>query len=390
MWIIQTDDGGYAVTGYACSFNGDVTGNHGFSDYWVLKIDRNGNTQWSKTYGGTYFDEPQSIEQTPDHGFIIGGFSYSFDGDVVNNHGACDWWILKVDSIGSIQWQQTYGGVLRDLGGHIQPTDDGGYIVYGETGFHQDSTNEMLNDQDIQVIKLNRTGVIQWQKIFGGSRVEGVNSILQTPDGGFILAIGTRSSDGDFNKNHSDNSDIWLMKLDRNGGLQWKKNLGGSGSDIPSSLYPTLDGGYVMAGTSSSKDGDINKNYGLDDFLIIKLDSIGNLQWKKSYGGILDDVASSIQQTPDGGYIVSGCTSSIGNDVRENNGLYDIWIIRLNDRGNLLWQKSIGGSGNDFAQIIRQVSGGGYVVAGVSDSGDGDITGNHGNTDFWIVKLKPE
>jgi len=335
--IIQTYDGGYAVAGYAESFDGDVVGNHGFCDYWILKIDGNGKIEWSKTYGGTYFDEAHSIEQTPDHGFIVGGQTYSFDGDVMNNHGECDWWVLKIDSTGALQWQQTIGGTLKDLGANIQLTHDGGYIVCGATGFNDDSTRGALDKGDVMVAKLKSTGSLEWQETFRGSGNDYGGSIVQTIDGGFLLAVSTESDDGDFDKNHSDNYDIWLLKLNRNGKLQWKKNFGGSGFDGPSLLSLTRDRGYVIAGSTSSKDGDVKENNGFNDLLIIKFDSSGNLRWQKSYGGILDDLGSCIQQTTDGGYIVSGITSSIGNDVEKNNGLYDYWIIKLNENGNMQW-----------------------------------------------------
>lgn len=388
--IIQTYDGGYAVAGYAESFDGDVIGNHGFCDYWILKIDGNGKIEWSKTYGGTYFETAHSIQQTPDHGFIIGGQTYSFDGDVMNNHGACDWWILKIDSTGTLQWQQTMGGALRDFCGQVQLTGDGGYIAFGTTGFNRDSIEGAVIPQDILVVKLKSTGSEEWRETFGGSRRDVASSIVQTTDGGFVLALNSESDDGDFDRNHSDQNDIWLIKLDRNGKLRWKKNFGGSGEDALGSLSVTQDGGYVIAGYSSSKDGDVKENHGFEDFLLVKFDSNGNLQWQKNYGGILSDWGGTIQQTADGGYIVSGTTSSIGNDVEMNNGLYDCWIIKLNEKGNLQWQKSLGGSGNDNATFIQQAKDGGYVVAGLSDSRDIDVTGNHGNTDFWIVKLKPE
>jgi hypothetical protein len=230
---------------------------------------------------------------------------------------------------------------------------------------------------------------VEWKQTFRGSRNDYADCIAQTAEGGFVLAVSSLSRDGNFEWNNGDEGIFWLIKLDRNGTLQWKKNFGGSGEDALQSLSITQDGGYVIAGSSSSKDGDFKENYGFEDFLIMTFDSNGNLKWKKSYGGILSDRGKCIKQTADGDYIICGETSSIGNDVEMNNGLNDYWIIKLNEKGNLLWQKSLGGSGNDHAQFIQQVTDGGFVVAGYSDSGDGDVTGNHGKTDFWIVKLKP-
>lgn len=179
-----------------------------------------------------------------------------------------------------------------------------------------------------------------------------------------------------------------MVKLNATGNVEWQKTLGGSDYfDLAHSIQQTSDGGYIVAGESSSNDGDVTGNHGLRDFWIIKLNTTGDIEWQKCFGGSNDDEARSIQQTTDGGYIVAGNSLSDDGDVTENHGGRDFWVVKLDSTGNIEWQKSYGGSNDDGAHFIRQTEDGGYIIAGNSESNDGDVTGNHGEGDFWIVKL---
>ena len=221
------------------------------------------------------------------------------------------------------------------------------------------------------------------------------HSIQQTKDGGYIVAGSAESNNGDVTGHHGQSwyADYWIVKLDSYGNLQWQKSLGGSSYDYSGSIQQTNDGGYIVAGNSQSSDGDVTVNHGgnnYGDYWIVKLDSYGNLQWQKSLGGTNDEALSSIQQTNDGGYIVAGYSDSNNGDVSGNHSTnYDYWIIKLDSIGNLQWQKCLGGTDNDKANSIQQTNDGGYIIAGSSNSNNGDVTGNHGNNDYWIVKLGP-
>jgi hypothetical protein len=387
--IRQTSDGGYIIAGETNSNNGDVTGNHGMNDYWIVKLDPAGTIQWKKTLGGTSNDFGQSVQQTSDGGYIIAGKTDSYDGDVTTNHGNGDLWVVKLNSSGILQWQKSLGGSDGEFATSIQQTQDGGYIVAGisnsnngdVTGHHGTNANP-----DYWVVKLDSSGTIQWQKSLGGSGDDRAFSIQQTSDAGYIVAGWTWSTDGDVTGHHG-TYDYWIVKLDNSGTIQWQKCLGGTDYDIANSIQQTTDGGYIIGGVSSSSDGDVTVNHGYQDFWIVKLNSAGVIQWQKSVGGSMGEEAYSIQQTSDGGYITVGWSWSSDGDATTNHGYNDYWIVKLNAGGVLEWQKSLGGSSYDQANSLQQTSDGGFIIAGFSRSNDGDASGNHGGPDYWIVKL---
>jgi hypothetical protein len=364
--------------------------------------------EWQKCYGGSIADGAKSIQQTIDGGYIIAGETYSNDGDVSGNHDTTgsyyDFWILKINSIGSIQWQKCFGGSSYDKANSIRQTYDGGYIVAGSTGSHDgdvDGNNDTVSfHYDFWIIKLDSIGAIQWKKCFGGSSKDEANSIRQTYDGGYIVAGSTSSHDGDVNGNHdsiSYHDDAWIIKLDSVGGIQWKKCFGGSNDDEAWSIQQTLDSGYIYTGTTFSNNGDVSGNHGFSDCWVCKLNSAGNIQWEKCLGGSNLDNARSIQQTIDGGYIIAGNTQSNDGDVSGNHNstgqFFDYWIIKLNSIGVIKWQRCMGGSGQDIASDIKQTIDKGYIVSGWTQSNNGDVSGIHGqdtiynSPDYWIVKI---
>ncbi|MDX9705524.1 MAG: T9SS type A sorting domain-containing protein [Weeksellaceae bacterium] len=381
--VQQTTDGGYIVAGYSESNDGDVNSNYGFSDYWIVKLNSAGSIEWQKSLGGSDVDYAYSIQQTTDGGYIVAGRSYSNDGDVSGNHGFSDYWIVKLDSTGNTQWQKSLGGSYADYAKSIQQTTDGGYIVAGAASSNDGDVSGNLGGYDYWVVKLDKSGSMEWQKSLGGSSNDYATSIQQTTDGGYIVAGYSESNDGDVIGNHGD-KDYWVVKLDSTGNMEWQKSLGGSGWDAAHSIQQTTDNGYIVAGYSESNDGDVSGNHGNMDYWVVKLDNIGNMEWQKSLGGSDAEVANSIQQTTDGGYIIAGYSSSNDGDVSNNYGLTDCWIVKLNDTGNIEWQKSLGESSYDAAISIQQTTDEGYIIAGQSDS-----TETPGYTNFLIIKLYP-
>lgn len=385
--IQQTSDGGYIVAGHSNSNDGDVIGNHGVDDCWVVKLDATGTIQWKKALGGVNNDQALSVQETSDGGFIVAGESGSNDGDVIGNHGAGDFWVVKLDAIGTIQWQKSLGGTSWDGSQSIKQTLDGGYIVAGYSVCNDGDVTGNHGSWDCWVVKLDATGTIQWQKALGGLSTDWVHSIQQTSDGGYIVAGHSCSNDGDVTGNHG-GFDYWIVKLDTIGTIQWQKALGGTENDNPQSIQQTTDGGYIIAGYSNSNNGDVIENHGDYDAWVVKFNGIEGIPWQKSLGGTGTDMAISIKQTADGGYILAGSTLSLDGDVTgPHMGYKDIWVVKLDAIGVIKWQKSLGGTGDDYAFSIQQTADGGYIVAGVSMSNDGDVTGNHGNRDYWIVKL---
>jgi uncharacterized repeat protein (TIGR01451 family) len=384
--IQQTFDGGYVVAGSSNSTNGVASGNHGVEDFWVVKLDAGGNLQWQKCLGGTGTDFANSIQQTSDGGYVVAGCTQSIDGDVSGNHGGYDSWVVKLDAGGNLQWHKCLGGTGTDYAYSIQQTSDGGYVVAGYTFSTDGDVSGNHGVGDFWVVKLDAGGNLQWQKCLGGTGADNAISIQETSDGGYVVAGNTHSIDGDVSGNHG-GYDSWVVKLDAGGNLQWQKCLGGTGNDWTHSIQETSDGGYVVAGSTYSTDGDVSGNHGGGDFWVVKLDAGGNLQWQKCLGGTNYDFANSIQQTSDEGYVVAGFSESANGDVSGNHGGYDSWVVKLDAGGNLQWQKCLGGSNEDWARSIQQTSDGGYVVAGWAESTDGDVSGNHGDSDFWVVKL---
>ena len=397
--IQQTSDGGFIVAGATQSNDGDVSGYHGVWDYWVVKLNSSGRIEWKKCLGGSGGDGASSIQQTSDGGFIVAGGTGSDDGDVSGNHGGNDFWVVRLNSSGDIVWQKCLGGSNRDRAYSIQQTSDGGFIVAGYTrsndgdvsGWHVGYDSYGYRLPDYWVVKLNSSGDIVWQKCLGGSGYEEAYSIQQTTDGEFIVAGVTESNDGDVSGNHGE-YDFWVVRLNSSGDIVWQKCLGGSNRDCAYSIQQTSDGGFIVAGVSSSNDGDVSGYHGNADYWVVKLNSSGDIIWQKCLGGSHGDVAYSIQKTSDGGFIVAGFSKSNDGDVSGHHGstLYpDYWVVKLDSSGGIVWQKCLGGNLVDWAHSIHQSSDGGFIVAGWTNSNDGDVSGNHGRCDFWVVKLSP-
>jgi len=388
--ISQTADGGFIVAGCSHSNDGDVSGNHGFDDYWVVKLNSSGDIQWQNSLGGSDDDRAFSIEQTTDGGFIVAGESESNDSDVTGNHGDYDCWVVKLNSSGVIQWQKSLGGSDEERVHSISQTADGGFIVAGYSESNDGDVSGNHGGRDYWVVKLNSSGNIQWQKCLGGSYDDRACSISQAADSGFIVAGYSISNDGNVSGNHG-GYDYWVVKLNSSGDIDWQKSLGGSDGDAAHSISQTADGGFIVAGYSWSNDGDVSGNHGNQDYWVAKLNSSSDIQWQDCLGGSYDDWAYSISQAVDGGFIVAGKTeSNNGNVSGYHGGLSDYWVLKLNSSGVLEWQKCLGGNSWDEAKSISQTADGGFIVAGFSYSNNGDVSGNHGVTDYWVVKLSPE
>ena len=390
--VQQTSDGGFIVLGPSNSQDGDVSGNHGNFDFWVVKISPQGELEWEKSYGGSDYDWANHIINTTDGGYILAGFTDSNDGDVSENKGESDCWIVKLNAEGEIEWEKTYGGSLPDIASSIKSTPDGGYIFSGSTqSVDGDVTNEGNdNGFDFWVVKISDLGVIEWEKTFGGTQNDISREIQLTPDGGYILSGETASNDGDLNENQG-MRDGWVLKLNALGEIQWQKTIGGSQHDRAEFIKPISNENYIVCGYTNSDDGDIAENKGSDDVLIFKLNDSGEVLWLKTYGGSGFDKATSLIQTQEDGFILIGETDSTDGDVSDIQGQTDIWMIKVSADGNLEWQKTIGGSGmDDWALSIIQSSDNGMVLTGRSNSTDGDLEENNGGTDFWIVKFEGE
>jgi hypothetical protein len=309
------------------------SGKKGLQNMWVVKIDSMGKIQWEKTYGGTYrgtYNECLSnIEHATDGSYIFGGFTQSSGGEIKSGYkgGLSDIWVVKIDSLGNTLWEKNYGGSGDDELSSIQLTSDGGYILGGETNsFDGDIKSGKKGVNSLCVLKIDSLGVIEWEKTYGGySSEDFLSSIQLTSDGGYIL--GCSISNKGIKLGVKGYFDVWIVKIDSIGCVQWEKVYGGSHSDLLNIIRPTFDGGYIFGGKTGSSDGDIkSKNKGIADVWIVKIDSTGAIQWEETFGGSKNDELSSIQLTSDGGYIWGGETNSFNSEREENT---DIWIVKM-------------------------------------------------------------
>ncbi|MCK4585347.1 T9SS type A sorting domain-containing protein [candidate division WOR-3 bacterium] len=295
------------------------------------------DTLWTKTYGGPFPDYAGEVELTSDGGYIIAGLASL-------GAGMGDCYIVKTDSLGDTLWTKTYGDTNYDWCYSIQQCEDLGYIISGATwSFSADS-------QDLYLIKTDAIGDTIWTRIYGGIGEEFGASVRQTIDGGYIV-VGKTTSYG------AGMEDVWLLKTDEFGNIEWTQTYGGAGPDIGVSVQQTTDSGYVIAGYTASVDS-------FDSFnvYLLKTDENGDTLWTRTIGADRHDIGTTVQQTADGGFILAGYTYSYGS------GLTDIYLIKLDSSGDTIWTKTYGGSEEDHAYSVQETSNGEFIIAGVTSS----------------------
>ncbi len=344
--VIQTSDGGYALAGATYSYGA------GGYDFWLVKTDPAGSLQWNKTYGGASIDNAYSVLQTSDGGYALAGRTYSFGA------GLSDFWLVKTDASGNMLWNRTYGGTKEDLGFQVIQSNDGGYAIAGYT-------NSFSASYDSWLVKTDSAGNMQWNRTYGGANSDYTYSVVQSNDSGY--AIG-----GHTNSFGAGNYDFWLVKADSAGSMLWNKTYGGINVDNALSLIRTSDEGYALIGET------LSLGAGSYDFWLVKTNSAGSMMWNKTYGGASSDSGYSVVQTIDGGYAVAGRTNSSGST-------YDLWLVKTDSLGNANWNKTYNRGSNDYAYSLIQTREGGYVLAGETYPVSGTVS-----SDFWLVKTDAE
>lgn len=349
-----------------------------FGEAWIFKTNAVGEMEWETKLGGKWGDNASGIVQTQDGGYLAAGMRSFYEDDRRRQVT-----LLKLDANGELEWEKDYGGEWDDKTTSMQETTDGGFILTGVTAT-RDGIDDATDKYEAWVIKLNSQGDIEWQKILGGSLMDEANQVIQAADGGYVVAGMSKSADGDVGKNNGD-SDAWVFKLDANGELIWSQAFGGTDSDYATSITQSPDGGYVVVGGSESLegDGDVSNNIGFTDFWVLKLDANGNLQWNQSYGGRGNDIAAATLVGADGGYVVAGHSRSSDGQVESNAGQYDIWVIKIDDDGALIWKKSIGLSGHDMVEDMKYSRDGNYILTGNSKSSNEEAN----RSDAFLLKL---
>jgi len=296
-WTVQTSDGGYAIAGYTKSFGA------GGSDFWLIKIDADGNMQWNNTYGGALDEVSDDMCSTSDGGYAISGYTRSFGA------GGQDAYLVKTNSIGDLQWNMTYGGAGDEQAMHVTQSSDGGYVLGGYT------KSFGAGDNDAWLIKTDAAGVMQWNMTYGGTGNDLGIHVLQTGDGGYALA-GSTSSFG------AGSNDAWLIKTDAAGAMQWNKTYGGTGDDSGQALVQCSDGGYAIVCITTSFGA------GGMDCWFVKTDAAGVMQWNMTYGTTTSELGINAIQTADGGYGIVGWNFVNGQDFV---------LYKTDADGNLEW-----------------------------------------------------
>jgi len=395
--VIVTVDGGYAILGFSNSTDGDLTGKTtNVNDYWLLRLNAEGEVLWSKTYGGSGDDRGQSIIQTPDGGFAITGYAMSSDGDASNNEGFHDNWVLRLDSKGNILWERSFGFSGHDHSYDILQTVDGGFFFVGflditaarSDGFEEKTgTLTRHGVGEFWGTKIDAQGNLQWRRYFGGTNNDRAHAVVRAWDGGYIMAGFSESDDFDISDTRG-SYDFWVVKVSEGGDKLWERSYGGSGIDIAYDIALTEDGAYVITGHTISSDKEVTNPLGESDIWMIKIDKDGELLWDRTYGGTGFDLGQSVYPAKRGGYILSGNTKSVNGHVSESFGENDIWVLRTDDAGDMIWQHSFGGSGLDFGFDAIENDDKSVLLVGESASMDLDDLPNRGGTDLLVVKIR--
>jgi hypothetical protein len=369
--------------------------------------------EWDRSYGGSENDDLEVVLQTSDGGYIMGGTSYSgISGHKTKaSRGGSDFWVVKVDASGDIEWNKVYGGDGNDRLSALISTKDGGYLLGGTTlsGKNGNKSDNLRGEEDYWVVKITAKGKVQWDQSVGGRASDYLRDVIQTSDGGYLLGGQSNSMS---NREKSDDArgayDFWIVKLNSAGKQKWDKTYGGNSWEDFSSILETSDGGFLLGGSSVSMvSGDKTSpqiSYCEEecayDFWVVKTDASGNKLWDKTYGaagGEQGEMITDMAHTQDGGYLLAGFSDSgAGYDKTEpkvGHGWRDYWVLKINDQGVIQWDKTIGGEEDEGLTSVLATSDGGFLLGGYSQSGIGGDKTEAGkdedsNTyDYWVVKL---
>jgi hypothetical protein len=389
--MASTNDGGYILAGESSSDAGNDKSedNYGGTDGWVVKVDAMGEVEWDATIGDDNYERIHSISQTADGGYIFTGFGVGPD----DSRGYGDYWVVKLESTGQVAWDTLYGTDARETGISIMQTSDDGFIVGGTR------KAEDFSYVDLWVFKLDANGDIQWEQTYDNANAEDeLTGMDTTSDGGYI--IGAVSVD-------ENKEDYWTLKIDENGTVEWDTVFGGAEDDRLHVVRQTMDGGFILGGYSESMANEYkSEDCGKPCFWVVKTDASGNITWENSIGGDGTDLLHALELTSDGGYILGGSiasNASIHTDVSEYGlGETDYWFVKIDDAGNVLWDKRLGGEERDYLHDVIQVEENIYVLAGFSSSGESEYKSEAnldsggggfgidagGSQDFWVLELE--
>jgi len=340
----QTEDNGYIIIGTTESKGA------GNEDIWLIKTTNDGTLQWDKTFGGKNGDIGYAVKQTQDNGFILTGYTWT------ESEGKSDLWLIKTDSLGNEEWNTTIGGNESDIGYDVEQTADGGFIIVGSTA------SEGKGNEDVYLVKTDNEGIVEWTNTFGGSISDVGRSIVQTTDGNYVI-VGHTNSYG------SGWFDLWMIKTDSEGTKLWDKSFGGGEDDVGWSIQQTNDGGFICTGYTKSFSAQNQ------DIWLLKTDNDGNEEWSKLFGKSHQDRGYDVKQTADNGYVIIGSVHVIDDDL---------WIIKTDENGKEKWNKSFGKTETDIGRSVAQTAEGGFICTGWTRSYGA------GESDVWLIKVSSQ
>lgn len=359
------------------------------------------NVTLSKTFGGSLEEKIGGVIKTVDGGMIVVGNTNSYDGDIVKENDQIDIWVIKIDNLGNKEWSKTIGGSKNDYGTGIIATNDGNYIISGYSESSDGDVSGNFGLHDFFIAKINGAGGIIWTKNYGFSGHDHAHKIIQTNDGGYFFVgfseySGIEGSGGAENngeghdighKNVQHGSGEYIgVKINAQGEFMWYRYFGGTQNDRINDVVEANDGGLVMVGFSESADFDITDNKGSYDYWVVKLHEDGDLHWKHNFGGSGIDQANAISKTANNSYLIAGRSNSEDGDVKNPLGNFDAWVIHINDNGHLIWEKTFGGIEFDSAENIKILSNGNFAIVGNSRSTINSNI-NKGENDLWILEI---
>ena len=341
--VCEVVDGGYILAGST------IPEGESYSDVFLVKTDVDGNVEWSESYGGSDAEYGFSVDVTDDDGFVVAGYVYDYG---VNNGQVL---LLKVDSLGDQEWMTSIGGPEIDEGFSVQETSDDGFIIAG-------FSDSFSRGRDVYLVKTDSSGKMEWQETFSGTGASIGYCARETSEGGFVV-VGSTDVSG--------NNEVWLIKTDVNGSKEWDRRYGGLEGDWANSVRQTSDGGYVLAGTT------LSHGAGGQDVWLIKTDSVGIIDWDETFGGTGSERGEEVVETGDGGFVVVGFTDSFGD------GGEDVYLIKTDGGGSVLWEMTIGGPLNDLGHSVFLTSDGDFIVAGETLS-----YGSADSFDAWLIEVR--
>lgn len=390
--MIPVDHNCFVVAGTTNSTDGLGEGNHSVenADIVVARVSAEGLVIWKTIIGGSMPEQFGDIQPTMDGGYLVTGTTESNDGNITGNHGKMDFLLAKLDRSGKLLWTQCYGGVGNDQGLSAIETSNGEIIIGGESGSKTGNMSHHIGALDAWIAKLDAGGNVLLEKTFGGRGNERVLKLMELKKDRYLAVCNTTSTDGDV-KGQMGGKDAWLVCFSKNFDIVWQRNYGGSDFDEPHSIIRASNGDLVLTGSTFSDDNDLDlaEIHGMGESWIFRISDQGNFRWSQTFGGARSEGGNGVAQTPDGGFIMVGCSNSKDNYVTQNHGLYDAFVVRVDSMGRKIWWHNFGGEKFDYLYDVMAIEGGNYLAFGFAESQKGDLlplSKNAGN-DFWFVRF---